>query len=293
VATISFFLIERPLRRSKRPNRPWHYVLIGCLVTALAMTSLALEHRQNAQPAFNPPSGVAAHQVKALLLGDSVALTLMVYSANWAPHYGVTLTDDTILGCGLTSATYVWQGTTRWHNNLPCRTDSNGVNPLLERWRGDIAKYQPSVIAVLSGRWEVHNQFTTRDGLINISDTALQRKIQASMLALHEMAQSAGSQVVYLTSTYVNPAQDLFGSSYKDYNPLRTDRYNALITDYARTTGDKVFDINPIICPSGKFQWQVNGYTVRSVDGIHFSAGIAPVLSPVLYPYIASIATQR
>jgi len=293
VATISYFLIERPLRRSKLPNRPWHYALIGFLVTALAIASLALEHRQNAQPVFDPPPGVAAHQVKALILGDSVALTLMFNSLNWAPHYGVTLTSDAIMGCGLTSATYVWQGTSRWRSILPCRTDSHGVNPLLERWRGDITKYQPSVIVVLAGRWEAHDQFTERDGLIDITDAALQRNIQASMLALHEMAQSAGSKVVYLTSAYVNPTQDLFGSSYKESNGLRTDRYNALITNYARTTGDKVFDINPIICPSGKFQWQVNGYTVRSVDGIHFSAGIGPVLSPILYPYIASIATQR
>jgi hypothetical protein len=32
---------------------------------------------------------------------------------------------------------------------------------------------------------------------------------------------------------------------------------------------------------------------VRSADDIHFSKGIAPVLSPVLYPYIVSIATTR
>ena len=293
VATISFFVIERPLRRSKLPNRPWHYLLIGSLVTALAIGSLVLEHRQNAQPVFKPPRGVPAHQVNALLLGDSVALTLMFHSSNWAPHYGVTLASDTILGCGLTSSAYDFEGTNQRRRNLPCRTDSHGVNPLLERWRGDIAKYQPSVIVVLAGRWEAHDQFTARDGLININEVALQRKIQASMLALHNMAQSAGSQVVYLTSAYVNPAQDFFGSSYKEFNPLRTDRYNALITNYARTTGDKVFDINPIICPTGKFQWKVNGITVRSADGIHFSAGIAPVLSPILYPYIASIATRH
>ncbi|MEI8147740.1 MAG: acyltransferase family protein [Actinomycetes bacterium] len=293
VATISFFVIERPLRRSRLPNRPWHYLLIGFLVTALAIGSLVLEHRQNAQPVFKPPRGAPTHQVTALLLGDSVAWTLMSKTSNWAPHYGVTLRSDAIKGCGLTSATYVFVFAMRWDSNLPCRTDSHGVNPLLERWRGDIAKYRPSVIVVLAGRWEAHDQFTTSDGLINITDVALQRKIQASMLALHKMAQTVGSQVVYLTSAYVNPAQDLFGSSYDHYNPLRTDRYNALISDYARTTGDKVFDINPIICPNGKFQWKVNGITVRSADGIHFSRGIAPVLSPVLYPYIASIATPH
>jgi peptidoglycan/LPS O-acetylase OafA/YrhL len=293
VASMSFYLIERPLRRSKLPDRPWHYVLIGTVVTALAIGSLALEHHQNTQPEINPPPGVAAHQVNALLLGDSVALTLMFHASNWAPHYGVTLASDTILGCGLTSSAYVLAGATQWARNLPCHTDSHGANPLLERWRSDIATYRPSVIVVLAGRWETHDQVTESGDHIDITTAALQRNIQDSMLALHEMAQSAGSRIVYLTSAYVNPTQDLFGSSYKESNATRTDRYNALIIDYARKTGDKVFDINPIICPNGKFQWQVNGYTVRSADGIHFSAGIAPVLSPALYPYIASIATQR
>jgi len=290
---MSFYLIERPLRRSKLPNRPWHYLLIGSLVTALAIGSLVLEHRQNAQPVFKPPRGVPAHQVNALLLGDSVALTLMFHSSNWAPHYGVTLASDTILGCGLTSSAYVFEGSIQWARNLPCRTDSHGSNPLLERWRSDIATYKPSVIVVLAGRWEAHDQITASGDHIDITTAALQRNIQDSMLALHEMAQSAGSRIIYLTSAYVNPTQDLFGSSYRESNAIRTDRYNTLIIDYARRTGDQVFDINPIICPNGKFQWQVNGYTIRSADGIHFSRGIAPVLSPVLYPYIASIATQR
>ena len=103
-----------------------------------------------------------------LLLGDSTALTLGLGLSEHATAYGITETDEGILGCGVTVGTQVkLLGVTD-----PTATPCNSVppppgTPLLEptgapdaeRWtvfdRDWVDKVDPNVVMLLAGRWEV------------------------------------------------------------------------------------------------------------------------------------------
>jgi hypothetical protein len=51
-----------------------------------------------------------------------------------------------------------------------------------------------------------------------------------------------------------------------------------------------VLDLNHLVCPDGRFAWDVDGIQVRS-DGLHFTPeGDQRVIAPWLLPRLAGLA---
>ena len=292
VTVISYYLIERPLRRGALPSRPWHYVAIAALVGALAISSVQLEHRQNQRVTYSPPASVAPTQTSTLLLGDSVAMTLAVQISPWAPHFGVDLHSGAYLGCGIIGTIRPVTTGHLFRNNPACRLH-DGIDPLLGHWQQAIDQYHPKVIVVLSGRWESYNVFMPHGRLENIFGTDMQHRIRNAMRNLNDMATTAGAKVLYLTAPCFNPQQNAFGDTLPESDPKRVDAYNSLITSEAHQLGNDVYDLNARVCPTGKFQWRVAGKLVRQSDGIHFDTGITPLVAPELFARINQLATTR
>lgn len=292
VAVLSYYLIEVPLRRGPLPARRWHYVVVAALVGALALGSVQLEHVRNQRVTYPIPNSVAATQTSTLLLGDSVAMTLAVQISPWGPHYGIDLHSGAYLGCGIISTIRPVTTGHLFRNNPACRLH-DGVDPLLGHWQSDIDTYHPRVIIVLSGRWESHNVFMPHGRLENIYGQDMQHRIRISMGHLDTMARAAGAKVLYLTAPCFNPRQTAFGDTLPESDAKRVDAYNALITSEAARLGNAVYDLHTQVCPTGRFQWRVDGKLVRLSDGIHFDTGITPLVAPDLFARIKQLATTR
>ena len=146
---------------------------------------------------------------------------------------------------------------------------------------------------MLSGRWESYNVFMPHGRLENIFGTDMQHRIRNAMRNLNNLATAAGAKVLYLTAPCFNAQQNAFGDTLPESDPKRVVAYNSLITSEARQLGNDVYDLNARVCPTGKFQWRVDGKLVRQSDGIHFDTGITPLVAPELFDRINQLATTR
>ena len=51
-----------------------------------------------------------------------------------------------------------------------------------------------------------------------------------------------------------------------------------------------VLDIDPLVCPGGRFTWRIGGMRVRS-DGLHYTPeAVQRIIAPWLLPKLAQIA---
>jgi hypothetical protein len=104
---------------------------------------------------------------------------------------------------------------------------------------------------------------------------------------------SRGAAVVLMTAAYTHRAEKPDGSLYPEDTPARVDAWNKLIYAEAAKNPTKVtvLNITPIVCPNGKFTWDIGKLRIRS-DGLHYTpAGVQQIIAPWLLPKLAAIAT--
>ncbi len=98
---------------------------------------------------FVGPGGVdAAHPEHALLLGDSLALTLGIGLSNQSRDWGITLDNQSAIGCDLDPGTTVnVMGTVS--------PAAQGCPDWRASWTRLVDQERPNVVVVLLGRWGV------------------------------------------------------------------------------------------------------------------------------------------
>jgi peptidoglycan/LPS O-acetylase OafA/YrhL len=106
IATVSYYLIEQPIRQGRLPGGWWLRVLTPLAVagTAVALVAATVTPSVAAKPP--PPSQQASAggtPVRVLVVGDSTALTLDIGLNEYAASYGVKAYNGGIFGCGVTS----------------------------------------------------------------------------------------------------------------------------------------------------------------------------------------------
>ena len=100
--------------------------------------------------------------------------------------------------------------------------------------------------------------------------------------------------MVLLTAAYTHRAEQPDGGLYPEDQPERVDAWNSLLrTAAAQRPGQvSVLDIDPVVCPGGKFTWRIDGLRVRS-DGLHYTpAAVQRLIAPWLLPRLARIAAS-
>jgi peptidoglycan/LPS O-acetylase OafA/YrhL len=288
IATASFYLVERPIRHGLVLRGAKAVVLTATSVVAtlaiITATSLAAaaptEGTLPIQPPFHDP-------VRALIIGDSTALTLGIAIAPWTHLYDVNESDQGILGCGVTvSDAQKEQGVyvpTAW----PCRTDPGTHPTIYEMWRKEVAKFRPDVVAILAGRWETHTVLRGGEHL-NITQPGFQADVAAGLARAVRIASADGARVVLLTAPCTDSGEQPNGSPWPEDSPARLAIYNAIVDRVARTTGASVLDLHAMVCPNGTYQQVIDGVTIRSPDGVHFAVGPNGA-GPYLAPRILSV----
>jgi peptidoglycan/LPS O-acetylase OafA/YrhL len=284
VATASFYLVERPVRHGLvlRGSAAALSTAVAVAVTVAMVfaTSLAAAIPVAAaappQPAFHDP-------VRALLIGDSTMLTLGVAIAPWAHEFDVDELDTGTLGCGVTFSNAQIEHGVPVPTALPCSLNA-GRSPvtIFGAWTHEVATFHPDVVAILAGRWEVHNLkvgFRT----VNITQRAFQAEIASGLTEAVDIGKARGGNVVLMTQACADSGERPDGQPWPEDSARRLAIYNGIVRAVAARTGASVLDLDAMVCPGGRYSQSIDGVTVRQPDGVHFATSSGAFLAPRIF----------
>ncbi len=296
-AVVSYHCIEMPIRQH-RALLGWHFVAslpiaVGVVIVALVLSTTAPPPSAAVKPTRaglfalpkSPPPGLPpGHQVRVLLLGDSMALTLGYGLKVQAKRWGATVDNQGQIGCDLDpnstvniegSITKAAQGCAGWPT----------------KWRKMIDTLDPDVVAVELGRWEVSDRIV--DGhWTQIGQPAWDHLYAAELSQAIRILSSKGAHVVIFTLPYIAQTTEAPNGTPWDINqPVRTNDYNALVRlVVARSSGRaSVFDLNRAIDPHGVYTSYLDGVRVRNPDDEHLSVLGGELLRPLILPSLVRL----
>jgi lysophospholipase L1-like esterase len=299
VSVISFELWERPILE-RRLLRGWKSpaaaVTAGALATgavfastvpAAAATSVAVATNAGAptRPAFT-----ATHPVVVLATGDSIALTLNEglgwQSERWGVHY---VTGDgsgagVQLGCDLDPDSTVIVG------GLVSRA-AQGCVDWRQKWARLVQLYNPDVVSVLLGRWEISDRLY-QGHWTHIGNADFDAHLKTELGQVVRILSARGAKVVFFTMPYLDPSTEAAnGSTFPEDLPSRVNAYNTLLRDVAAAhhAVASVVDVNRLLDPHGHYAASIGGISVRSTDGIHISIAGGLWLRPSVLPVLAHL----
>jgi peptidoglycan/LPS O-acetylase OafA/YrhL len=308
-ATLSYHLVEQPIRHGvlgrRLPPR------VPTVVTAAALTVMVFtiatatavpppppataaapvviappEHRAALHPVRDagpmkrpgrPPN--AGPEPRVTFLGDSVSWVIGDYLPE---HPGMWTSDRAIQGCGIATLPDILELGTP-HTNYP------GCTSWPRRWQKSVAADDPDVAVIELNRWELMDR-KYEGRYQHVGDPDYDRYLSDRLDQAITVAGSGGAAVVLLTAAYTHRAERPDGGLYPEDEPSRVDAWNDLLRAAASRHDVTVLDLNKLVCPQGKFTWDVDGYRIRS-DGLHYTpTGVRRLIAPWLLPRLAAIA---
>jgi peptidoglycan/LPS O-acetylase OafA/YrhL len=305
VATASFFLVERPVRRGALPARSARRLtpavagvlalgLVGSTAAAIPaqFSAVSAAHLQGPPPVVPPVVQPSAHTtvppLRVMLVGDSVSASLAPGLAHEMTLSGDVFWSVAVPGCGLAGDVgQLWVG--EWL----------GINPRCsppwrQRWSAEVAAFHPDIVVGLFG---AHDTFDRRvDGQLIRFDTPA-----GASLAEHDLddaittLSSHGAAVVLLTAPYYVPGWPMKIDGPRSlFNPAWIDRWNSIERTVAGRNAGRVaiVDLNRYLDPNGTWTDTINGIKVRIFDRMHLSAEGAAYVAQWLVPQLRGFATR-
>jgi peptidoglycan/LPS O-acetylase OafA/YrhL len=323
IATISFYLVERPIRTGTflTVTRAWVLTPLAFVLVAVAVVAGTIT------PAFSAPVGVSAigslaaspidavippayadDPVRALLVGDSQALTLGVGLIEATEHskYHMTILDQGILGCGVTQGTtFTNYGQPGSILGPPCMPDpSSALCPpggpfgpdqnvrcqgFLEAWRDWLTQFKPNIVVLLAGGTEVYDR-VYKGHTTNILTPAFAAYVKSELEKAVRVATAQGALMVLMTAPCFDHGEQADGAPWPEDNPARVAVYNSLLRQVAAQHPTDVYvqDLHSYVCPGNKYTETLHGVPIRKPDGVHFALGKGvggDYLAPAILPY--------
>jgi peptidoglycan/LPS O-acetylase OafA/YrhL len=311
VATVSFVMVEEPIRRGRWPwpvrvvprrhLRPAAFAVSA--VGLVGLTGFVVVAETTPPPAGPPASAVYAlpqqtspatprapierpgrrpgTEPRIDFFGDSVSWTLGTYLP---PHPGLVITTRSLQGCGIARLPDLLQLGTGGTNYPGCDTWDT-------RWRRGVRVDDPDVSVILLDRWELMDRFIT-GAYHHVGEPIYDAYLSGELHLAISIAGSRGAKVVLLTAPYTHRAERPDGGLYDEDQPTRVDAWNRLLLQAAASDPSHVvvIDLNRRVCPDGTFTWNIGDLQIRS-DGLHFTpAGVQQWIAPWLLPQLAEIA---
>ncbi len=235
--------------------------------------------------------------VKVLVTGDSVSMTLGFGLASVAGDYGVQITNDAILGCGVTDGGPIEvQGQV-----IPAAYIASACNglPGSEQWpqiyAQDVAATNPDVALLLVGRWETVNRY--HDGQWSWpGQPAYDAYLESQLETAVRILSARGARVALLTSPYFDEQPPPpGGGTWPEDQPARVQAVNSIIYQVAAQFPGTatVIDLNAKLDPGGAYASVIDGVTVRTSDGVHITLAGGVWLAPWLLPKLVALAAGR
>ncbi|MGH9081537.1 MAG: acyltransferase family protein [Acidimicrobiales bacterium] len=294
VATVSFYLVERPVRQRTFLEgwKAWLATPVASIAVVVALfaatTSPSLAASVSRPTLDGQPTSETGSPVKVLVVGDSLAFTLELGLGEHERSYGVESQDGSILGCGITDGAEVQLQGVDSPVAAPC---ANNLWPRM--WRADLAKDKPDVVMILAGRWEVANR-TYEGKWTDIANPAYAAYVRRQLQYAVRLAGSGGAQVVLLTAPCFDSGEQPDGNPWPEDSRQRLSIYNGLVRQVAATSPHtSLLDLNAMVCPGGKYEEYLDGVQIRGSDGVHFTLGGGNVFASRIWPSVVAFGRQE
>jgi hypothetical protein len=309
VADLSYRFIETPIRTRQplilrwRPGRRPSPALVGLaaagvpvvLVMALfaatvtpgGTASASLPASRQPPVAYRTPAGAdAVNPERAVLIGDSMALTLGNGLRVDATDWGMSVDNEAAVGCDLDPNSTV--------NVMGVVSKAvQGCPDWQASWARLVAKTNPDVVVVLLGRWESIDRFY--DGhWTHIGEPAFDAHLQSELNQIITIASAHGAHVAFLTLPYIAETTVQPNGSPWDMNlPSRTDAYNSVVRAAVEEhpAEASVIDLNRMLDPNGHYVSSIDGVRLRDTDDEHLSTLGGEWLRPLLLPQLAALGS--
>ena len=160
-----------------------------------------------------------------------------------------------------------------------------------QRRAKEVAQDRPDVVAVLVGEWELMDR-VWEGHWVHIGEPAYDAYLGRQLDLMINVASARGAKVALLTTPCSAPAESPSGALWPENDPARLARFNQLLREAAARYPSKatVVDLKAIVCPGGKYVATLDGYLIRSSDGIHFPHDAIPPVAAKVLPALRSIA---
>ncbi len=236
-----------------------------------------LVHRPLPTPEHDPP--------RILVVGDSVATTLGKGLEQWAKDTGDAIVWPTWrFGCGIMRGGDLLFASGVAPMDPACNTWATD-------WAEDLDRFDPDVVVVLSGVWDLTDRVHPRwDGLRHIGDQEHDRYLIEEYLAAVDLLSSRGATVVWLTAPCVGDRSlpgPLTGTAAFDAERIRM--LNERIIPRllaARTAHTRGIDLFDEICPGGAYEQRYRDVAIARPDGLHFERDGARAIADWLMPQL-------
>ena len=284
-ATLSFYLVEMPIRRGAlrgwrgRVAVPTGFAAAGialAVATAGASAASPLERLQVGQklpfqlkataPARHGSGSAAAPRSgpRVLLVGDSVPYTLLPGLQPLAVQRGVTLDTALVVGCGVVGGTATFSdGTVPPH--------APGCEKLVSTYeQNKLDRDHPDLIVWMS-TWEINDRIV-RGKRIEFGSAAWDNMMLAKIDQAARRLTAGGAHLVITTMAPRSPSNAVPASDAAESR--RYVRLDQLYRQYAVAHPDtvSVIDFAGAVCPGGPpCPHTVDGIDARPDDGLHFT----------------------
>jgi len=277
VATASYYLVERPIRRGRMATlaewRGW-LVTSGAFLGVVAVTVVATlpTAAEAAGPALAGGMAYVGPPVRVAVLGDSVAWRLGFALLADQPQqtYDVNIDNGAIVACGVVRSTsYVAHGVPD-AMATQCNTTAPTASQWPAQWAGNVAEFHPDVVMVLAGRWEVMDR-QIGGRWTHIGDPAFDAVLRRSLEQAVQVAGSSGAYVVLMTAPCFDSGEQAGGQAWPEDSAARLALYNGLVRQIAaeHPATVRVEDFDAMVCPGGTYTTNRDGVLLRDGDGVH------------------------
>jgi len=302
VAAASFYLVERPVIegrfwRTLRSAGPALLAVVATVAVVVAATAGQALAAPTTPAGLVGPGATAAewravhltsfagsgHRLRVLIVGDSLALTVAVGLARYAPAYGIDLGGRSHTGCGVAVAVPLSD-----HGVVGDPFGNCATWPTW--WSDDVTQLHPQVIGLVTGFWEVVDRWI--DGRWqHIGEPSFDAYETAQLERAVAILSSGGAKVALFTSPYFQTGEQPDGDPWPQDDPARVDRYNQLLEAVARRHPGvvSVVPLNRFLDPAGHFTWTLDGRVVRQGDGVHTTLAGGTYLAPRVLPLLAAL----
>ena len=301
-ATLSFYLVEQPIRRGAlrgwrgRLAVPTGFATAGLAVvvaTAGASAASPLGEVRAGEKLTSTPSaavqslsgtarGVDARTpARILVVGDSVPYTLLPGIQPIAAERGVSVDTALVAGCGVV-------GGVATYSNGVVPPHAPGCEKVVDDYEQTTLDRDHPDLVVWMSTWEINDRIVKGERIRfggRAWDDMMLREIDQAARRL-----TAGGAHLVITTMPPRAPNELMTPSDAAAEASRFVRLNELYTQYGRAHPDtvSVVDFADVVCPGGApCPRVVDGINPRPLDGLHFTPetagwGAQQLLDPVL-----------
>ncbi len=292
IATASYFLVERPIRRNGlAPLGSWARARLRPAIVAVTAALLVLLLVVSTEGATPAPSLAAISKVnqlarrhrdpsktRVLMLGDSQLLSLVFYGSAAFAQSGPQYQYKPILGCGVFDAVEQVGG------NCAGR---------VRTWKNQIRTFNPDLSVLLIGAWETLD-FTV-DGHTYVHGTPEHERELERLIgkAIHPLTARHG-KVALLEVPCFNETHGDSKTIHDRNDPSSIANVNHALRAVADRVPGRVTFVAwaDAICPGGRYASQIDGITVRP-DGVHFGTiAAARIVTDRITPILSHLARE-